>query len=114
MGDYEDLLSSLSAIAQSMEALNRRAVDEYRPIVEDIIRGRSRDINEIEHTLDGILGFCSHEPALVLYKRLCRYYWTIDQEATAFYVHAYREMWDSEDVSPGDGPSRTGNGAGRT
>jgi hypothetical protein len=34
--------------------------------------------------------------ALLLYRKLCRHYYAIDPSATAEYVQAYREMWDSE------------------
>lgn len=30
-----------------------------------------------------------------MYKKLCRHYWDIDPAATADYVNAYREYWDS-------------------
>ena len=43
-----------------------------------------------------ILDFCAYEPALVLFKKLCRHYFDIDPAATADYVRFYREMWDSE------------------
>ncbi len=33
---------------------------------------------------------------LRLYKKLCRYYFKIDPEATASYVYAYRDMWDEK------------------
>jgi len=33
---------------------------------------------------------------LAIYKKLCRSYFDIDQEATVFYVNAYREMWDEK------------------
>jgi hypothetical protein len=33
---------------------------------------------------------------LVLYKKLCRYYYEIDAEAAVSYVHAYRKMWDEQ------------------
>jgi hypothetical protein len=32
----------------------------------------------------------------MLYKKLCRYYYNIDPQATVEYVNAYRDMWDSE------------------
>jgi hypothetical protein len=92
----ETLFQSVRAIAESIQALNRQAVAEYTPVVESIIRSRSRDTRHIEHTLDGLLGFCSYEPALALYKQLCRHYWQIDPAATASYIYAYREVWDSE------------------
>lgn len=94
-----DDLEGIFAIARSLGLLNQQAVREYRPIVEGIVRSASRDVPFIEHTLDGLLDFCGFEPALVLYKTLCRHYWTIDPEATVGYVNAYREMWDTDDLS---------------
>ena len=95
-GSYAATLESLHGLAASLHALNEQVVREYSPIVEAILRSRSRDARRIEHTLDGLLGFCGHEPALLLYRRLCRHYFAINPVATAEYVHAYREMWDSE------------------
>ena len=104
MSDDDDLFQSLSGIAESLPTLNRQAVREYTPIVEAILRSRNRDTRHIEHTLDGLLDFCGDEPALVLYKQLCRHYWEIDPVATAFHVHAYRELWDTEAAEHESGP----------
>ncbi len=97
MSDDEPLLQSIGGLGERLQVLNRQAVREYAPVVEGILRLRSRDIRQIEHTLDGLLGFCGYDPALVLFKTLCRHYWEIDPVATARYVHLYREMWDSEE-----------------
>lgn len=100
---YQGLVHSIKGIAESLNALNRQAVREYEPVVESILRSRSRDSRHIEHTLDGLLGFCGHEPALVLFKKLCRHYWEIDPVATARQIHAYREFWDSDEThEPGE------------
>jgi hypothetical protein len=61
------------------------------------LRSRSRDTRHIEHTLDGLLDFGGHEPVLQMYKQLCRHYWDIDPAATADYVNAYRQYWDSDE-----------------
>ena len=95
--NYDSHLQSICGIAKSIQALNRQAVREYTPVVESILHSRSRDISHIEHTLDGLLSFCGYEPVLVLYKKLCRHYWNLDQFATARYIGAYREMWDLEE-----------------
>jgi hypothetical protein len=100
MSDYDALFQSIKGIAESLQSLNQQAVLEYTPIVEGILRSRSRDTQHIEHTLDGLLDFCAYEPVLVLYKKLCRHYWDIDQAATTFYVTAYRERWDSNEEEP--------------
>ena len=96
MNDFDALLQSVSAIAQDMKELHSLAVAQYTPVVETIIATHSRDIRHIEHTLDHLLDIACHPAGLQLFKSLCRHYYGIDPVATAFYVHAYRDMWDSE------------------
>jgi hypothetical protein len=84
-------------LVRSMRDLEQRAALQYRPLVDDILRTGSRDVQHIEHTLDGLLDFCGHAPVVLLYRQLCRHYWRIDQAATAFYINAYREQWDSDE-----------------
>jgi hypothetical protein len=93
----DDDLQTIRTLVGSMRDLQRQAAQQYLPVVDDIVRTRSRDTQHIEHTLDGLLDFCGHEPALQLYKKLCRHYWAIDPTATAAYVNAYREYWDSDE-----------------
>lgn len=92
----DDTMQAICTLAGSLQDLQQRAERQYRPVVDDILRTRSRDIQHIEHTLDGLLDFCGHEPVLELYKQLCRHYWNIDPAATAYYINAYREYWDSD------------------
>lgn len=92
----EALFAAVSEIVAGFDDLHARALDVYRPVVHDILRARSRDIDHIEHTLDGLLVFCGHDEALALFKQLCRYYWDIDPVATARQVYAFREWFDSE------------------
>ena len=88
---------ALLALARSMGELQQKAVREYKSVVDDILRTGSQDVRHIEHTLDGLLDFCGYEPVLRMYKKLCRHYWDIDPAATADYVNAYREYWDSDE-----------------
>ncbi len=44
-----------------------------------------------------MLDFCFDDKMLLLYKKLCRYYYDINPEATVSYVYAYREMWDEQE-----------------
>lgn len=81
----------------SMLELEQRAALQYRSVVDDIVRSGSRDAQHIEHMLDGLLDFCGHAPVVLMYRELCRHYWQIDPAATAFYIDAYREQWDSEE-----------------
>lgn len=96
MRDYDTVVVSVTDIASQIQELNRQAVRQYTPIINNIILTNNRDVPQIEHTLDCLLDFCGYGPALQLYRQLCRYYWDIDPEATAFYVNSYRDLWDSD------------------
>jgi hypothetical protein len=97
MSISDNLYDVISPIAEGIRALQQQAAQQYLPVVDDILRTCSRDTHHIEHTLDGLLDFCGHEPVLEMYKKLCRYYWAIDPAATAYYINAYREYWDSDE-----------------
>ena len=96
MSEYDATLQAIETLAASMRELQQQAVRQYQPVVDDLLRSRSRDTRLIERTLDGLLDFCGHEPVLEMYKKLCRHYWDIDPAATAYYINAYREYWDSD------------------
>ena len=84
-------------LVHSMRDIEQRAAQQYRLLVDDILRTGSRDAQHIEHTLDGLLDFCGHAPVVLLYRQLCRHYWQLDQAATAYYINAYRKRWDSDE-----------------
>lgn len=96
MNNYSDLLKSIKGLPQTLERLNQKAVREYTPIVNAIVQSRSQDTQHIEHTLDGLLDFCGYQPALLLYKKLCRHYFDINPASTVSYIDAYREIWEGE------------------
>ena len=65
---------AIVALARGVRDLQQQAEQEYRPVVDEILRTGSRDARYIERTLDGLLDFCGHEPVLAMYKQLCRHY----------------------------------------
>ena len=99
---------SIFQLIQSVHEVQQRAAQQYRPVVDDILRTGCRDAHHIEHTLDRLLDFCGSEPVLVMYKQLCRHYWDIDPEATVDYVNAYREYWDSDEQVDTESGGRKG------
>ena len=93
----DDAMQAICTLAASMRDLQRQAAQQYLPVVDEILRTRSGDLRLIEHTLGGLLDFCGYEPVLRMYKKRFRYYWDIDPAATAYYINAYREYWDSDE-----------------
>jgi hypothetical protein len=94
---YQDLLQNLTTVLAPLQALHQQAVETHAPIVREILRNGSRDARLIERTLDHLLDHACIPQGLALFNSLCRYYWNLDPQATASYITAYREMWDSED-----------------
>lgn len=100
-GDYAGLSKYICKLARGTQHLARQAVQEYAPVLEDILRSGCRDTRRIEQTLDGLLDFCFEPKVIALYKKLCRYYYDIDPTSTVSYVQFYREMWDSKEELKG-------------
>jgi hypothetical protein len=99
----DELIKSFSALAKSQEALGKQAVEAYKQPVEHILRIKSQDVEAIERLLEGMPDFCFNDDILLLYRKLCRHFFDIDPQATAYYVYAYRDRWDakSEDEQEG-------------
>ena len=90
------MIAEIKDLVILQQKLANQALSEYSVLVENIIVSKTADQNRIEHTLDGILDFCFDDQMLLLFKKLCRYYFTINPQATAFYINHYREMWYSD------------------
>ncbi|EKD29167.1 MAG: hypothetical protein ACD_79C00027G0001 [uncultured bacterium] len=94
-GSKNELVTpELKQIISRFQNLIQEAFVIYSPLVDDIIRKKSQNKNEIEHLLDGILDFCFDDKMLKLFKKLCRYFYYIDPKVTADYIYLYRDMWD--------------------
>jgi hypothetical protein len=94
---YQDLLQNLKTVLAPLQALHQQAVESHAPTVREILRNGSRDARLIERTLDHLLDHACIPQGLAVFKSLCRYYWDLNPQATASYINAYREMWDSDD-----------------
>lgn len=63
---------------------------------ENVIKNNIKDSKVIENILDNLLDICEDEEALLLFRKVCRYYYTINPMATADYINFYRKMYEIE------------------
>jgi hypothetical protein len=89
-------------MAKAAEQLTLRAIGIYSVEVENIIESNTKNQQTIERCLDGILDFCYDKKMLLLYKKLCKYYVTINEAAVIDYINIYRELWDNEENEMGE------------
>lgn len=100
------MYNELHELAKSIVAIQKKAAQQtlnyWKPEAENIILSQSKDIERIEYTLDVLCEVAFDDEVLKIFKRLCRYYYSIDPLATAKHVEVYREMWDSRDEDNSD------------
>jgi len=90
------MLEELKPLIEQIQALHLQAYKLYLPEVDTLIRNKIKDDKTIQLLLDRILDFCGEEQMLSLFKKLCRYYWDINPQATADYIQYYREIYDAD------------------
>ena len=93
-----DLFQEVSGMIESIQPLVRQNLSLLNNQVNVLIKGRERDNNRIQRLLDSLLdyaGMC--DEGLVLFKRLCRYYYGINPQITAEYISIYHDLYGSEE-----------------
>ncbi len=73
--------------------------------IEDIIQNHLKYEKQIERKLDemlDILLFYETDDSLLTFRKLCKYYFDINPQATIDYINYYREQNDPEGVKFGN------------
>lgn len=79
--------------------LNKQKYVIVKDEIEKIIRDNVKDERYIQRKLDkmlDILLFYENDDSLLLFRKLCKYYFSINPIVTARYINYYKEQNDSE------------------
>lgn len=91
---------AITDLARSIHAFHEKAITimkrDVAPEIDWVVRTKQKDFMAIERILDILLNLAFDAEILRLFKKLCRYYFTINPQATAEYIDMYRELWDSD------------------
>ena len=85
--------------------LNKQRYVIIKDEIEDIIQNHLKYEKQIERKLDemlDILLFYETDDSLLTFRKLCKYYFDINPQATIDYINYYREQKDSEGVKFGN------------
>lgn len=93
----EDFKNGFLEMAKALSELHDRAVEAYRPLVDDICNRKAK-MDEVEHLLTWMFDFVENEQMLLLYKKVCRAYFYTYPETVAFYILEYRKRYDRESL----------------
>lgn len=78
--DYNELAEGVGHILKDLNRLQDEAFQRIRPIAENLIEKKSKDVRKIEHTLDSLFELVLFETGEKLYLRLLDHLETIDPE----------------------------------
>jgi len=92
----EEELEGFKEFAESINKITEEAFIIYESQVDEIYRNKVKNEKEIERVIDVLLGYCYDDKMLLLFKKLCRYYYEINPSETCEYVYIFREMWDDK------------------
>ena len=88
----EEILELFRTVAKLQEQKYRLAENE----INFIIKNNIKDDTRIQRAIDEIFEFLENDEALLLFRRICRYYIKINPEATMHYINYYIEEYDPE------------------
>ena len=89
----EEFMDGILGMAKALSELQDRAVEAYRPLVDDICTKKAKE-DEVEHLLTWMFDFVENEQMLLLFKKVCRAYFYTYPETVAFYILEYRKRYD--------------------
>jgi hypothetical protein len=97
MQEEGKFMNGIQEMARTLSDLQDRAVEAYRPLVNDICNRKAKE-DEVEHLLTWMFDFVENEQMLLLYKKVCRAYFYTYPETVAFYILEYRKRYDRESI----------------
>jgi hypothetical protein len=94
----EEQFDGFKELAECINKITEDAFIIYEEQVDRIYRNKVKDVKEIERVIEALLDYCYNDKILLLFKRICRYYYKINQEVTYEYIMIYRDLWDDENL----------------
>lgn len=93
----------MKILCKSIIELNKQRYVIIKDDIENMIRNNIKEDIYIQRILEGmpdVLFFYENEDTLLSFKKICRYYFNINPQATVRYISYYREQNDSEWLQP--------------
>lgn len=99
-------------MCRELVELQKQQYEIVKREIEAIIRNRIKSEMYIERKLDemlDILSFYENDETLLTFRRLCRYYFDINPQATVDYIRIYKEQNDPEEMKFGKSKDKLEN-----
>jgi len=92
----KDFVEEVGEMLMQINELLRHGLPSLEARVNHVIKYKEKDYNKIDRILSDLLDYTQIDEGLAIFKRLCRYSYTIHPELTVAYIGHYREMYDPD------------------
>lgn len=93
----EEFMNGIMEMAKALSDLQDRAVEAYRPLVNDICSRKAKE-EEVDNLLTWMFDFVGNDKMLLLFKKVCSTYLYTYPEVVGFYIMEYRKEYDRESL----------------
>jgi hypothetical protein len=90
------IIETVRSFQPILKAAIKQTIKYYGSEVDRLIKSGEKNSFYIEQTLDNLLNFAYDQKVLLIFKKLCRYYYTFDQQGAIDYVKIYFDMWGED------------------
>lgn len=90
------IVSDITPQIKYLLTIQNKVIEDLELRINYIIDNHIIDIHYIESTLDKLLNLIQTDKTVLLYKKLCHYYYFINKEHALEYVQFYLEMYPEE------------------
>ncbi|MCL2383686.1 MAG: hypothetical protein FWC79_06115 [Oscillospiraceae bacterium] len=84
----------LYSLVKKVVEIRDQKYDIVKNEVNYILKNKVKEDMRIQRTLDILFEFCEENEGLLLYKKLCKYYYDINQIVTIDYIRYYKEEYE--------------------
>ncbi len=91
----------MKSLFSSVFELHKQRITLMSQEIKGIIKNKITDIPRIEDALDYLFDLLEYNDALLLYRKLCKYYYDINPQATIRYINYYKKEYDPKGIKFG-------------
>lgn len=97
MDEYQNVMEELHNIVEGISKLRDAAYTHYSLLVEQVLKDRITDEQQLERIMDGFCDFCDEIRFIELYRSLCRHIYYQYPQLVGEHVALFRALFEGPD-----------------
>ncbi|MDR1806137.1 MAG: hypothetical protein LBQ80_05165 [Clostridium sp.] len=95
-----EIMKELAPLLSGFNDVMRNGIKTTKPLVEQAIRRRETDEDELCRLFDSLLTYVTLDEGLTLFKRFARYVYSFNPQLAYDYIMIYKDTYDSDEDEP--------------